>query len=114
MRAKMRYKSKYAILCRLVDCEEDWGLFLRGSDSKPQDGPYGDPVTFDSLREARVFMKADYALFAESYDAEWSANGRDPCRRKESKDEISIDVPIWDGENGRESWIHARWKIVKL
>lgn len=69
---------------------------------------------FSRIADARKAMKADYESFGESYDAEWSADGKDHCKRKVSKDEISIDVPIWDGENERESWIHARWKIVKL
>lgn len=97
----MRYKKKYAVLSRLVDCEEDWGLFVTYKD-------------FATIKEARSSMKKDYRRFCESYDDEWTCDGKDRCRRVVKKDEISIDIPIWDGENAKDSWIRARWKIVAL
>ena len=102
---KKKYKPKFAVLCRLVDCEDDFGLFLYEGDR---------PMTFDTSGAARVAMKRDYRMFAESYDAKWSVDGKDHCKKIVRPDEILIDVPIWDGENQRESWIHARWKIVSL
>ena len=104
----MKYKKKYAVMCRLVDCEEDWGIFLLCGE---QDN---EPLTFDTLPAARKAMKEDYKFFAESYDAEWTSDGKDHCKRNVGKDEISIDVPIYDAENEKESWIHAKWKIVEL
>ena len=103
----MKYKKKYAVMCRLVDCEEDWGLFILNDD-------FSKPLTFSRIADARKAMKADYKSFSESYDAEWSCDGKDHCRRNVGKDEISIDVPIRDAENEKDSWIRARWKIVGL
>lgn len=101
----MRYKKKYAVLTRLVDCEDDWGIALLA------ESPLKD---FSTIKEARSAMKKDYRRFCESYDAEWTCDGKDHCRRMVNKDEISIDVPIWDGENEKDSWIRVRWKIVAL
>lgn len=101
-------RPKYAVLCRLVDCEDDWGLWLMGrNDSEGH-------VEFESVAEARKAMKTDYEGMSESYGADWTVDGKDHCVRKVGRDEISLDVPIWDGENDRESWIRARWKVVKI
>ena len=107
-----KLKPKFAVLCRLIDCEDDWEVFLLGN------GGIGLDVcgkeTFDTVGAARAAMKRDYNTFATSYDAHWSVDGKDHCRRAVSKDEISIDVPIWDAENQKDSWIRARWKIVSI
>lgn len=109
---RKRYKPKYAVLCRLIDCEDDWGLFLLSDDGFL----IGDasPKVFDTRAEARRAMRRNYRESAESYDAEWSVDGKDHCVRKVLPDEIALDVPIWDGENERDSWIRMRWEIVKL
>lgn len=99
---------RYAVLCRLVDCQEDWGLSLL----TPYDST--SPKTFNTKALARTEMKKDYGRLCESYSAEWSANEKDPCFRKVEKDEIYLRIPIWDGEKGEESYIHAKWKIVEL
>lgn len=107
----MKYKPMYGILCRLVDCEEDFGLFMfRG------DGKYAKELSFGRMSDAKKAMWEDVRKFSESYGAEWTVDGKDHCRRtiKDGGKFVSIDVPIWDGENQRDSWIHARWKIVKL
>ena len=100
-----KYKPKFAVLCHMIDCEEDWGLFLLGDD---------DPKVFDTKGAARKAMKRDYIYAADSYDASWSKDGKDPCRRTVLPDEMSLDVPIYDAENGRESWLRLRWKVVGL
>ena len=100
-----KYKPKFAVLCRMIDCGEDWGLFLLGDD---------DPKVFDTRGAARKAMKRDYIDTAESYDASWSRGGKDPCKRTVLPDEISLDVPIYDVENDRESWLGLRWKVVEL
>lgn len=97
-----KYKPKFAVLCRMVDCEEDWGLFLL------------DKKVFDTKGAARKAMKRDYIDLAESYDASFSRDGKDPCRRIVSPDEISLDVPIYDVKNDMESWLRLRWKVVEL
>lgn len=100
-----KYKPKFAVLCRMIDCEDDWGLFLLGDDN---------PEVFDTRGAARKAMRRDYRSVSESYDASWSANGKDPCVRNVLPDEISLDVPIYDAENDRESLIRLRWKVVSL
>jgi len=98
------------IICRLVDCEEDWGLFPF------VDKDTVDPVVFDKLMDARRAMCADCKSFESSYDVSWSADGKNHCKKTVSEDglEISVSIPIWDGENQRDSWIHAKWKVVSL
>ena len=103
----MKYSTKYAVICRLVDCEEDWGLFTLNDDSDK-------PLVFSRIADARRVMKDNYKSFSESYDAEWSCDGKDHCKRNVRKDEISIDVPIYDAENEKDSWIVARWSVVGL
>jgi len=100
-----KYKSKFAVLCRMIDCEDDWGLFLLGATHTD---------VFDTRGAARKAMKRDYIGTAESYDASWSRDGKDPCKRTVLPDEISLDVPIYDAENDRESWLRLRWKVVEL
>lgn len=107
----MKCKTKYMVICRLVDCEEDFGLFPLLKDTKEEDG---DIEVFDTVTEARKAMKKDYEYFAESYDAEQSVDGKDHCKRNVGKDTIEIKVPVWDGENDRDSWIVAKWAIVGL
>ena len=108
-----KLKPKFAVLCRLVDCEDDWGVFLLGKDGIFFD-MHDDAETFDTEGAARAEMKKDYKYFALSYDAHWSVDGKDHCKRTVSKNEISIDVPIWDVENKKDSWIRAKWKIVSI
>ena len=100
-----KYKPKFAVLCRMIDCKEDWGLFLLGDDN---------PMVFDTKSAARKAMKRDYMRTAESYGASWRSGCKDPCKRTVLQDEISLDVPIYDAENDIESWIRLRWKIVDL
>lgn len=100
-----KYKPKFAVLCRLIDCEDDWGLFLLGDD---------DPKVFDTRGAARKAMKRDYIDTAESYDASCSRDGKDPCRRIVRSDEISLDVPIYDAANEMESLDRFRWKVIEL
>lgn len=100
-----KYRPKFAVLCRMVDCEEDWGLFLLGDD---------DPKVFDTKGAARKAMKRDYIALAESYDASLSRDGKDPCRRIVSPDEISLYIPIYDVKNDMESWLMLKWKVVEL
>ena len=102
-----KYKPKFAVLCRMIDCEDDWSLFLLGDF-------WENPEVFDTRGAARKAMKRDYIDTAESYDALWSRDGKDPCRRTVLPDEISLDVPIYDAENDRESWLRLRWKVVGL
>lgn len=108
-----KLKHKFAVLCRLVDCEDDWGVFLLGKSCTGL-GMYDFEETFDTKGAARAAMKKDYKNFAEPYDAHWSADGKDHCKRTVLPDEISIDVPIWDAENQKDSWIRARWKVVEI
>jgi hypothetical protein len=89
----------------MIDCEEDWGLFLLGDDN---------PKVFGTKDAARKAMKSNYIDTAESYGASWSRDGKDPCKRTVLPDEISLDVPIYDAENDRESWLRLRWKVVCL
>ena len=109
----MKCKKKYMIICRLVDCEEDFGLFPLLKDMKKGDG---DIAVFDRIADARKAMWADCKSFEEPYDVVWSADKKNHCKKTIRDDgrEISISVPIYDGENERESWIHAKWKIVEL
>lgn len=100
-----KYKPKFAVLCRMIDCEDDWGLFLLGD---------VDPMVFGTKGAARKAMKRDYIDVAESYDASWCKDGKDPCKRTVLPNEISLDVPIYDAENDIESWLRLRWKIVEL
>jgi hypothetical protein len=100
-----KYKPKFAVLCRMIDCDDDWGLFLLGD---------CDPMVFDSKGAARQAMKRDYADVAESYDASWSRDKKDLCRRTVRPDEISLDVPIYDADNDIESWLRLRWRVVSL
>ena len=107
-----KLKPKFAVLCRLIDCEDDWGVFRLRNGGIDSD-EYGDG-TFDTAGSARAAMRKDYKNFALSYDAHWSVDGKDHCKRTVLPNEISIDVPIWDGENQKDSWIRARWKIVSI
>ena len=100
-----KYKPKFAVLCRMIDCDDDWGLFLLGDDSTE---------VFDTRFEARKAMRRGYRSVSESYDASWSANGKDPCERTVLPDEISLDVPIYDAENNMEPWVGLGWKVVEL
>lgn len=100
-----KYKPKFAVLCRMIDCEDDWGLFLLGDDN---------PKVFDTRGAARKAMRLDYRSVSESYDALWSRHRKDLCIRIVRPDEISLDVPIHDAENDIESWIRLRWKVVEL
>lgn len=103
----MKCKKMYMVLCRLVDGEEDFGLF-------PLCGDNDKPMEFSRVADARKAMKKDYERFAEDYDAAWTIDGTDHCKRSVGANAITIDVPVWDGENGRDSWIRAKWKIVSL
>ena len=107
----MKCKTKYMVICRLVDCENDFGLFPLCSDER---GSRDEVRVFDTVTEARKAMKADYETFSESYDADMSVDGKDHCKRKVGKDTIEIKVPVWDGENERDSWIVAKWAVVGL
>ena len=102
-----KYKPKFVVLCRMIDCEDDWGLFLLSDDNDT-------PDVFDTRGAARKAMRRDYRSMSEYYDASWSAIGKDPCVRNVLPDEISLDVPIYDAENDIESWIRLRWKVVDL
>ena len=104
----MKYKKKYAVIRHLVDCEEDWGVTpLCGE----QDN---EPLSFDTPSAARKAMKEEYEEFNVTCDAVYSGDGKDHCKRNVGKDEISIDVPMYDAENDRDSWIRVRWKVVGL
>ena len=107
----MKCKKKYMVICRLVNCEVEFGLFPLLKDMKEEDR---DIAVFDTVTEARKAMKKDYEDFAETYDAEQSVDGKDHCKRKIGKDIIEIKVPIWDGENDRDSWSVAKWAVVGL
>ena len=100
-----KYKPKFAVLCRMIDCKDDWGLFLLGDTHVD---------VFDTRFEARNAMKRDYFGTSESYDALWSRYGKNPCKRAVLQDDISLDVPIYDAENDRESSLRIRWKVVEL
>lgn len=106
-----KLKHKFVVLCRIVDWEDD-DVFLLGNGGI--DFNAYDKETFDTAGAARAAMKKDYNAFAATYDAHWSVDGKDHRKRTVLPNEISIDVPIWDAENQKDSWIRAMWKIVSI
>lgn len=105
----MRCKTKYMVICRLVDCENDFGIFPLCDDStEPK------PREFDRVSDARKAMRRDYVNLMDALDVDWSEKSKKHCKRFVEKNFISIDVPIWDGENQKDSWVRARWTIVSL
>lgn len=100
-----KYKPKFAVLCRMIDGDDDWGLFLLGD---------VDPLVFGTKGAARKAMKRDYIDVAASYDWSWSRDRKDPCRRIVRTDKISLDIPIYDAENDIDSWLRIRWEVVSL
>lgn len=98
-----KMKDKFAVVCHCVDCEDETTFLLSGAEC------------CKTITEARKLMKEDFGLMREEYSPVWSADGKtDPCTLKKDKDEIWFDVPIWDGENEKDSWIRCHWKIVKI
>lgn len=98
-----KMKNVFTVLCHRIDCEDEDTFVLEGAEC------------CKTISEARKLMKADFNYMREVYSPEWSADGKiDPCTTRKEKDEIWFDVPIWDGENEKDSWIHCHWKVVKF
>lgn len=104
MKIAPKMKSAYAVLCHRIDCGDESVFLLEdgGEDSWP------------SVAKARKAMKKDYETMCDEYSPDWSADGKDPCNHAVTKDEIFMQVPIWDGEKEKDSWILCHWKIVQI
>ena len=96
-----KYKPKFAVFCRVIDCQDDLDLmFLLGDDN---------PKVFDTRCAARKAMRRDYRM-----SVYLSESGKDTCVVNVLPDEISLDVPIYKSYKGRESIIRVRWKVVSI
>ena len=96
-----KMKNVYTVLCHIIDCEDENTFVLEGAER------------CKNISEARRLMREDFNDMRMAYSPCWSADGKtDPCTTMKEKDEIRFDVPIWDGENEKDSWIHCHWKVV--
>ena len=96
-------KPAYAVLCHRIDCEDEDTFLLENAEA------------CKTVTEARKAMRDDFKYMREEWSPEWSADGKtDPCFTRKEKDEIWFDIPVWDGENEKDSWIHCHWKVVKV
>lgn len=101
-----RMKKGYCVIAHRIDCGDE-DIF------QMEDG--GGRDFFSSKVEARRAMKADYGSTVEDYSHEWSADGKtDPCQRKIEKDEILLNIPVWNADEGKDDWIQCHWKIVEI
>ena len=100
-----KMKNVFTVLCHRIDCEDEETFVLEGAEC------------CKTVSEARKLMKEDFWEMRVSYFPKCGADSKtDPCTTRKEKDEIWFDVPIWDwdGENGKDSWIHCHWKVVKF
>ena len=101
-----KMKKCYCVIARRIDCGDD-DVFQLETDGRRD--------FFPTKADARRAMKADYLLMTDEYSTEWSADGKtNPCRRKVEKDEIFLDIPVWNGDKMKEDWIQCHWKIVEI
>lgn len=101
-----KMRKGYCVIAHRIDCGDEVVFQIDGKNGKD---------FFSTKSEARNAMKADYRIMADAYSPEWSADGKtDPCQRRIGKDEIFLNVPIWNGEEKKDDWILCHWKIVEV
>ena len=101
-----KIKKAYCVVAHRIDCGDETVFQVENNSNKDW---------FSTKSEARKAMKEDYQLMIDAYYDSCEVDGNeDKFQSKIEKDEIFMNIPIWNSETEKEDWILCHWKIVEI